>query len=188
IDLDVVRDFQLEAIEHHFEKLLHRMGLAGGDYVVVGIFLLQHQPHCFDVVAGETPIALRFEISERELLLDSEFYPGRASGDFACDEIFSAPRRLVIEKDSVACEQPVGFAIIYSLPVRVKFCACVGTARMKWSGLALRNLGDLAEHLRRTSLVKARGAAAALVVIAERLQQAERAESDHVGSVFGLIE
>ena len=54
--------------------------------------------------------------------------------------------------------------------------------------LVLRYGIDFAEHLRGTSLVKPRGAAAALVVIAERLQQTERAESDHVGSVFGLIE
>ena len=59
---------------------------------------------------------------------------------------------------------------------------------MKRGGLALRNFRRLAEHLRRTRLVEPRGAAAALVVIAQRLQQSERAQPDHVRGVFRLIE
>ena len=59
---------------------------------------------------------------------------------------------------------------------------------MKRGGLALRNLGDLAEHLRRTRLVVAHRSPATLDMIANRLQQAQRPDTDHVGGVLGLIE
>ena len=39
------------------------MGLAGGDDVVVGLVLLEHQPHGPDVVAGESPVALGVEVA-----------------------------------------------------------------------------------------------------------------------------
>ena len=59
---------------------------------------------------------------------------------------------------------------------------------MKRRGLALRLLGYLAEHLGRTRLVQLRRAPAPLVVIAQRLEQSQRAQADHVGGVFRLIE
>ena len=105
-----------------------------------------------------------------------ELDAGGAAGDLAGDEILAAPRRFVVEQDAVGGEQAVGLAIIDGLPVRVDLGACVGAARMERRGLALRRFGDLAEHLGRARLVEARRAAVALVVIAQRLEQAQRAE------------
>ncbi len=85
-------------------------------------------------------------------------------------------------------EQPVGLAIVDGLPVRVHLGAGVGAARMERRGLALRNFGDLARTSRTSPPGRTRRAAVALVVIAHRLQQAQRAQPDHVGGVFGLIE
>ena len=36
--------------------------------VVVGLVLLEHQPHRLDVVAGEAPVALGVEVAERQLV------------------------------------------------------------------------------------------------------------------------
>jgi hypothetical protein len=38
--------------------------LAGADDVIVRLVLLQHQPHGADVIAGETPIALRLQVAQ----------------------------------------------------------------------------------------------------------------------------
>src|ERR1700722_4540843 len=184
----MVLPFQFEAIENHLEKFLHRMSLAGGNYVVVGLILLQHQPHRLDVVAGESPIAARVQVSERQLLLDAHFDPRRAARDLARHEVLAAPWRLVIEEYPVACEQLVGLAIVDRLPVSVDLGARVRTARMKRRGLALRILRYLAEHLRRARLVKLRRSPATFVVIAQRLEQSQRPQADHIGSVFRLIE
>jgi hypothetical protein len=59
---------------------------------------------------------------------------------------------------------------------------------MKRRGLALRSFRHLAEHLRRARLVQPRSPPAALVVIAQRLQQSQRPQADNIGRVFGLIE
>ena len=55
--------------EHLVEELADAVRLAGGDDVVVGLLLLEHQPHRLDVVAGEAPVALGVEVAEEQLLL-----------------------------------------------------------------------------------------------------------------------
>ena len=59
---------------------------------------------------------------------------------------------------------------------------------MKRRGLALRNFRHLAEHLRRSRLIVARRPLVPLVMVANRLEQAQRPHADHVGGIFGLIE
>jgi len=49
-------------------EILDAMTLAGSNDKVVRLGLLQHQPHRFDVVAGETPIAFGAKIAESELV------------------------------------------------------------------------------------------------------------------------
>jgi hypothetical protein len=80
---------ELEPIEHEIEELAHRMRLAGRLDIIVGPLLLQHQPHRLDVIAGEARVALRFEVAEDELVLQSELDAGGAAGDFARDEILT---------------------------------------------------------------------------------------------------
>jgi hypothetical protein len=42
----------------------------GGDDEIVGVVLLEHQPHRLDVVAGEAPVALGIEVAEEQLVLE----------------------------------------------------------------------------------------------------------------------
>ena len=81
------------------------MRLAGGDHVVVGLVLLEHQPHGLDVVLGVAPVALGVEVAERELVLQAELDGGRAMGDLAGDELEPAALALVVEKDSRAAKR-----------------------------------------------------------------------------------
>ena len=53
------------------EELAHRVRLAGGDHVVVGLVGLEHPPHRVDVVGGVAPVALGVEVAEEELVLQA---------------------------------------------------------------------------------------------------------------------
>ena len=57
-------------------ELAYGMGFFGADDVVVGLFLLEHKPHCADVVFGVSPVSFCFEVSEFELVFHSEFNQG----------------------------------------------------------------------------------------------------------------
>jgi hypothetical protein len=64
---------------------------ADGNDVIVGGLRLQHQPHRFDVVAGETPVALGVEISQEQILLNTQLDAGCGFCDLARHERLAAP-------------------------------------------------------------------------------------------------
>src|ERR1700686_2737391 len=64
VDDDVVFPNEVDGVEGQFAEISHLVRSARRDHVVVRRFLLQHQPHCAHVVACETPIARRFEVSQ----------------------------------------------------------------------------------------------------------------------------
>ena len=93
--------------EGPLDELLDGVRLARGDDVVVGLVLLQHQPHRPHVVAGVAPVALRVEVAEHQLVLQAELDAGHGVGDLAGDELDAAARALVVEQDAGAGEQAV---------------------------------------------------------------------------------
>ena len=66
VELDVLLPVEPDVPEGDFHEFAHGMRLAGGDDVIVGAVLLQHQPHGLDVVAGEAPVAARVQVAERQ--------------------------------------------------------------------------------------------------------------------------
>src|SRR6185437_1709562 len=44
----------------------HSVRFARRENIVVGLVLLQHEPHAFDIVAGVPPIALRIEVPDEQ--------------------------------------------------------------------------------------------------------------------------
>jgi hypothetical protein len=86
--------------EREGEELADRVRLPGGDDVVVGLLLLEHQPHRLDVVTGEAPVALGVEVAEHDVLLRAEVDAGHGLADLAGHELGPAARRLVVEQDS----------------------------------------------------------------------------------------
>src|ERR1700704_970549 len=48
------------------DEFAHRVALAGRQHIVVGLALLQDQPHALDEIARMTPVAQRFEISQEQ--------------------------------------------------------------------------------------------------------------------------
>jgi hypothetical protein len=86
--------------------------LAGGDDVVGRFRLLEHPPHRLHVVAGEAPVALRVDVAEVQLGGRAAGDAGDAVADLARDELAAAARRLVIEEDARAGEEPVALAVV----------------------------------------------------------------------------
>ncbi len=160
------------------------MALPGGDDVVLGLVLLEHQPHGLDVVAGEAPVALGVEVAQVELVLEAELDAGGGPGDLAGDEGLAAPGRLVVEEDAVAGVEPVGLPVVDRLPEGVHLGDSVGAAGVERGGLGLRHLDGLAVHLAGGGLV----VADRVVEVAHRLQQPQRPQRHHVGRVDGALE
>ncbi len=59
---------------------------------------------------------------------------------------------------------------------------------MEWRGLALRSFRYPPEHLGGSRLIIAHITSVTIVMVANRFEQAERAEADHVRGVLRLIE
>src|SRR6478672_10088898 len=130
------------------------MGFTGGDYIVIGLILLQHQPHCLDVFLCVTPIALRIQISQIEFFLQPGLDAHSSASNLSRNKCFATPRALVVEKNSAGGEQVVRLAIINSHPMRVYLCRPIRAARIKWRGLSLRHFLNFSKHLGATSLIK----------------------------------
>ena len=76
------------------------MGDTGRDHEVVGLILLEHEPHRADVIAGEAPIPFGFEIPHRQLARYAERDSSRAVRHLASYELESPARGLVVEQHS----------------------------------------------------------------------------------------
>ena len=148
--------------------------------------MLQHHPHRFDIISGKSPVTLRLEVAEIEILLQSDLNPRERASDLARHKRFAPSRRFVVEQHAVRKMQAVGFAIVHNVPVRRNLAHRVGTARVKGGALVLRRLGG-SEHLRRTGLVHAHRVSGNAVVM-HRFEQAQRACGYNVGGVFRLVE
>ena len=131
------------------------MRFAGGDDVVVGDVLLQHQPHGAHVVPGVAPVAFGVEVAQVQGVLRAEVDAGDGAGDLAGDEGFAADRRFVVEQDAVAGVEAVGFAVVDGDPVGVDLGGAVGAARVEGRGFRLGDFPDLAVHLAGGGLVEA---------------------------------
>src|ERR687893_3087684 len=128
VDDDVLLPVEAHALERELAELPHRVGLAGGDDVVVGRVLLQHQPHGLDVVARVAPVALGVEVAEPQLVRQAELDLGDGVGDLAGHELEAAAGALVVEEDAAGGVQVVGLAVVDGDPVPVDLGHAVGRA------------------------------------------------------------
>ena len=162
------------------------MLLAGGDHVVVGVVLLQHEVHGAHVVAGVSPVALRVEVAQVQIVLQPQGDACHGAGDLARHEGLAADRALVVEQDAVAGVQGVGLAVVHHDPVAVELGGAVRAARVERRGLALRHLLHEAEHLRGRGLVEPR--LCLEPEDAHGLEQSQRPQGVGVGGVLGGLE
>lgn len=130
---------------------------AGGNDEILGLLVLQNQPHALDVILRVAPVAQRGEVTEVELVLLALGYTGRREGDLARHEGLAAALRLVVEQNTRAAEHVVGLAVLLDNPVAVELRHGIGAIGVERGLLVLRNLLDLAVELRGRSLVNAAG-------------------------------
>ena len=55
-------------MQHLGHELIYAVRLAGSDYIVPGLLLLQHGVHGTNIVAGEAPVAARLHVTQLELV------------------------------------------------------------------------------------------------------------------------
>ena len=141
------------------------------------------QPHGLDVVRGMSPVALRVEVAEVELLLQPVLDAADGARDLARDERLAAALGLVVEEDAVTREHAVGLAVVLRDVERVGLGRRVGAARVERRRLALRRRGAAVE-LARARLVDADWLARA----SHGLEHAHRAEPRDLARVLGRVE
>lgn len=90
VELDMVVEVEAYGVEGHLGELAYGDGAAGGDDIVVGLVLLEHHPHHFDIVAGVAPVAFGVEVAEVDFVLHAEFDAAYGAGDLSSNEGFAA--------------------------------------------------------------------------------------------------
>ena len=86
-------------LEREVDEIMDRVARSGRDHVVVGLGLLQHQPHRLHVVARVPPVPRRVEIAERHLPVEPELDARGGVGHLPRHEVERTPRRLVVVED-----------------------------------------------------------------------------------------
>src|SRR5205823_3256600 len=113
-------------------EFANRMLLPGRNNKVFRLFLLEHEPLHFDIVASVAPITLGVEISQIYRALQPYLYSRQPASNFTRDEGLSAHRGLVIKQNAVAGVHSVRFAIVDRDPVCEQLGYAIRRARMKW--------------------------------------------------------
>src|SRR5260370_1068280 len=126
------------------------------DNVVVRLVLLEHGPHRFHVFFRITPIALRREVAEVELLLQPGFNACNRTSDLPRDKSFTSPGTFMVKKNSAASKNSVRLTIVNRRPMSVQLCRTVRATRIERCALRLRSLLYFAEHFRAAGLIKLR--------------------------------
>src|SRR5262249_10215005 len=67
-------DLAAYTIERQLDDFAYCVRLACRQHIVVGLILLHHQPHTFDIIASMSPIASRVEISQINTVLKAVRY------------------------------------------------------------------------------------------------------------------
>ena len=184
LPLPADRDAEFGGAE--FDELADAVLDAGGDDEVIGLVLLEHEPLHADEVLGVSPVAEGIEVAHVEAVIQALADVGEAAGDLAGDEGFATARAFVIEEDTVAGIEAVGFAVVDGDPVGVELGGGVGAARVEGGGFLLRNFLDETVELGGAGLVEA--GFLFQTENADGFEQAQGADGVDVGGVFGAFE
>ena len=131
------------------------MRLAGSNDKVIGLVLLHHEPHGFDIVSGKTPVAFGAQITQEQRVLETLGNACCCTSDFSSYECLASPGRFVVEENAVAAEHAVAFTIIDRLEVAVHFCTSVGASGVEWRCFLLGCFSHLAVHFAGGGLIEA---------------------------------
>src|SRR5690606_25573667 len=146
---------QADLFEGQRTHIPDRGGLACGYYIVIGLILLQHQPHGFDIVTGKAPVTLGVDIAQTQLLLLAELDARHGVGHLTGDELDASQWGLMVEQDAAGGVQLEAFPVIHGNPVAIELGDPVGAARIERRTFILTLGLDQPEHLAGGGLIEA---------------------------------
>src|SRR5215470_15914643 len=107
IDSDLVNamsapaDTSARVSEGELDEFPDRMHLPRCQHIIVGLRLLQHQPHTLDEVARMPPVTLGLQVAEIKAFLAAARDFGNGAGDFSGHKRLTAHRAFVVKQDAV---------------------------------------------------------------------------------------
>ena len=131
------------------------MVLAGGDDKIIGLRLLQDEPHALDIVLGIAPVAQGVEIAQIELVLETLGDTCGSEGDLASNEGLATTLGFVVEEDTVAAVHIVALTVVLHDPEAIHLGYAVRRTGIEGCGLLLRHFLDESEELGSGSLIDA---------------------------------
>ena len=178
-------------VDADFAKRLLDKGANGSRYarrqdIIVGLVLLQHQPHAVHEFARVAPVALRIEGYRCKACPAVRGEWPRRRGSPCGLERFLLATDFMVEQNAVRRVKAIGFAVVDHDPVRIEFGRRVGRTWIERRRLVLRNGLYLAVEFRRRCLIEAR-----LLFQSKQsdcLEQADRSDPIGVGRIFRCLE
>ena len=164
----------------HIEKLLHSVGLPRRHHIILCFVLLQHPPHRFHIFRSVSPIPLRLQIPQKQLLLEPCLDPRHSPCDLAGDKSLPPPWAFMIKQNATGGVEAIAFPIVHRDPVAVHLGGGIRAPGIKWSCFLLGNLLNQSVHLGTGSLIKA----GLGHHVPHRIQQPYRADCRHIASEF----
>mmetsp|Transcript_28837 Transcript_28837/g.72564 ORF Transcript_28837/g.72564 Transcript_28837/m.72564 type:complete len:221 (+) Transcript_28837:37-699(+) len=132
VNADLIRaaalplDLHVDAVKCPLNEVAHLRGDVGGDDKVVGLLLLQHQPHRLHVLLGVPPVALCVDVAHVQAVLHALLDAHNGARDLACDKCGASAWAFVVEKDAVGAVHVVRLAVVHHDPERVLLGHAVG--------------------------------------------------------------
>jgi hypothetical protein len=96
-------DRAADLLKGDFYKFPHRMRLASCEDIIVGLRLLQDEPHALNEVARVTPVTFSVQVTEVKPLLQTILDGRDGAGNLSRHERLAAERTLVVKKDAIRC-------------------------------------------------------------------------------------
>jgi len=159
---------------------------AGGDDEVLGLVVLQDQPHALHIVLGIAPVTEAVQVAQVEAVLQALADAGSGQRDLPRDEGLASALAFVVEEDARAAEHIVGLAVLLDNPEAVELGHGIGAVGMEGGVLVLGHLLHLAVELGGRGLVDAAGLLETTGT--DGLQHAEHAGGVHIGRELGGVE
>ena len=179
-------DFHTEFFGSGVNEVAHAVLHAGSDDEVFRFILLQHEPLHFNVVFGVAPVAFGVHVAKIQRVLQAQFDSGQGTGDLAGDECFAAHGAFMVEENSIAGVNAIGFAVVDGDPVGVELGDSVRASGVEGGGFLLGDFLHKAIEFAGTGLVEAGFLFQA--EDADGFEDTQCAQAIGVGGVFGFFE
>jgi hypothetical protein len=145
--INMISPFETKPGKCSSHELLQGMRLTCSNHEIVGLLSLKDAPHRVDIFWRPAPIAVDREVSQAQPLGGASRNTISTLYDLLCYEACGSKIRLVIEKNSIGREHPMGFTVIPDQPMGGRLGDCIRAHGIERRGLVGRRSGGIAEAL-----------------------------------------